>query len=150
MNNKNVIGANIRNLRRQRGMTQAVLADNVGVNRLTISRYEKGVLRPSEKALNKIAWALDVKPIELMYDFEMDYESTAAIDRFITDLEVWKLMVGSGARDESGKIRIGVPNRKRDGRIQLKLSEDELNHVVELTHDYYYFLLQQYEEKDGE
>ncbi len=143
MSNNNVLGTNIRNKRRQRGMTQATLADLAGVNRLTISRYEKGTLRPSEKVLNKIARALETQAIELMYDFEYDYESTAAIQRFITDLETWKLMVSTATKDENGRFSLGI--NQNGETINLKLSEDELNAAIESAYEYFYYLLKKYE-----
>ena len=52
---KNVIGENIRRLRKQRGIKQAVLALELKTGRQTISAYERGITLPDAFALIKIA-----------------------------------------------------------------------------------------------
>lgn len=52
---KNVIGKNIRRLRRQEEIKQAVLASELNIGRQTLSAYERGVTLPDITALIKIA-----------------------------------------------------------------------------------------------
>src|SRR4051812_43922459 len=44
----------IRTLREALGLTQAVFGERVGVNKLTVSRWERGALRPGAKSLRAI------------------------------------------------------------------------------------------------
>ena len=49
----------IMDLRKKHGLTQAQLADRCGVDQADISRIERGVIRPTEITLSRIADALD-------------------------------------------------------------------------------------------
>lgn len=52
---ENIIGQNIRKLRKQQKVKQAVLASALGIGRQTISAYECGVTLPDIFLLIKIA-----------------------------------------------------------------------------------------------
>ena len=58
----------IRDYRLAKNMTQQQLADAIGVNVGTISKYETGVHNPSKKKLEKLCKALDVSIDTLMID----------------------------------------------------------------------------------
>lgn len=48
----------IRDLRKEKRMTQATLAEAAGVNRITIAKYETGRINPTLESAHKIASAL--------------------------------------------------------------------------------------------
>jgi transcriptional regulator with XRE-family HTH domain len=50
----------LRELRRQKNLSQAELADRVGVHSTHVSRYERGVSRPAFDTLQRIAGILGV------------------------------------------------------------------------------------------
>ena len=52
---KNVIGENIKRLRKQQEIKQAVLASKLNIGRQTLSAYERGVTLPDVLALIEIA-----------------------------------------------------------------------------------------------
>lgn len=52
---KNIIGENIKRLRRQEEIKQATLASELNIGRQTLSAYECGVTLPDITALIKIA-----------------------------------------------------------------------------------------------
>ena len=52
---KNVIGENIKRLRKQQEIKQAVLASRLNIGRQTLSAYERGVTLPDVLALIEIA-----------------------------------------------------------------------------------------------
>ena len=56
----------IKRLRKQRKMTQATLAESVGVHRIYIAQIEAATKTPSIATLEKIATALKVKAAELL------------------------------------------------------------------------------------
>lgn len=64
-NNKNTVGQRIRNLRKEKGLTQKGLAEKVGVNEVTIRSYEADKFKPKTENLKKIAIALDTDIYEL-------------------------------------------------------------------------------------
>ena len=59
------LAENIRNARKALNMSQDDLADAIGANRVTISRYETGSYYPSVPALTKLATALHTTPAQL-------------------------------------------------------------------------------------
>lgn len=58
-------GKRVRQIRRQRDMTQEQLAEAVGVSAEFISNVERGINAPSFDTLEKLAEALNVAPVEL-------------------------------------------------------------------------------------
>lgn len=63
------IGNNIRELRRQRGITQEALALRIGVTPSAVGNYERGVSFPKEDILERLFGALGCTPNEL-FGFE--------------------------------------------------------------------------------
>lgn len=59
------IGENIRTARKALGMSQDDLAEAIGANRVTISKYENGGYLPSVPALERLASALKTTPAQL-------------------------------------------------------------------------------------
>ena len=68
------IGARIRTLRNEAGMTQAQLSEAVSIAPETMSRIERGRLQPSTDLVSLFASALGVKPGDL-------FENTGATPR---------------------------------------------------------------------
>ena len=66
MMNTYVTGAVIRQLRESCGMTQAALAERVGVNSKTVSKWETGKGLPDISLLQPLARTLGVSVISLM------------------------------------------------------------------------------------
>lgn len=61
----NAIGDNIKAARKALRMSQDALAEAIGANRVTISKYENGIYLPSVPALERLAVALHTTPEEL-------------------------------------------------------------------------------------
>ncbi len=75
MQNKNVIGENIKRVREEKGMTQKELAEKCNLATITIRQYESGKREPKTRTLHKIAKALDVYILELTIDKHAHYVS---------------------------------------------------------------------------
>ena len=56
----------IRDLRKQKGLTQQQLADKVGISNVSLSNYERGTQMPDLITLSKIAVELDVSTDKLL------------------------------------------------------------------------------------
>lgn len=69
MNNQN-LAANIKNLRKRKGISQELLAENSGLSLRTIQRIENGETEPRGDTLTRLANTLDVAPEELV-DWEL-------------------------------------------------------------------------------
>ncbi|MBI3374984.1 MAG: helix-turn-helix transcriptional regulator [Betaproteobacteria bacterium] len=72
---KKLVGARIKELRRQAGLTQEQLAERVGLDSRHLSRLEVGRHYPSLQSLERIARALDVRIVEF---FQFPGEVTTA------------------------------------------------------------------------
>ncbi len=69
MNSQN-LAANIKNLRKRKGISQELLAENSGLSLRTIQRIENGETEPRGDPLTRLANALDVASEELV-DWEL-------------------------------------------------------------------------------
>lgn len=67
-------GIILRDLRRQKRLSQAELANLSDLDRTFISLLERGVRQPTLETLFRIASALEVKPSEIIKKLEMSYE----------------------------------------------------------------------------
>jgi transcriptional regulator with XRE-family HTH domain len=86
---------NFQALRKKAKLTQAQLADKVGVEQPTIGRWEKGERKPDLEDLDKLAVALGVHPGELFADTELsDQPHTTA--SALTELAEAALRHGGG------------------------------------------------------
>ncbi len=65
------LGANVRRLRNERGLTQEALAEAVGVELRTVARIEAGTANVVLSTLVDLADALGVKPGALLKQAEM-------------------------------------------------------------------------------
>lgn len=62
---------NLRVARERAGLTQAALAELIGVSRKTVNTVENGVFVPSTLLALKLAMALDA-PVEALFQLEND------------------------------------------------------------------------------
>ena len=74
-----MIGKNIRNLRKESGMTQDELAEELNVTRQALSNWERGKTEPDIETLTKIAEILDVSVEELIYGEEREEEHKTVV-----------------------------------------------------------------------
>ena len=68
MDIREVFGANLQYFREKAGLSQAALADRMGVDRAHISAMERGQQNVTIITLWHVAEALNVKPAELLDD----------------------------------------------------------------------------------
>lgn len=60
------IGERLKELRKERVLTQNMLADLSGVSQVAIARIERNQSEPHASTIRKLARALDVEPSELV------------------------------------------------------------------------------------
>ena len=63
---KETLGQRIARLRKEKGYTQAELADRIGIIRELISNYERQRIRPNYEMIIRLAFALEVTTDELL------------------------------------------------------------------------------------
>ena len=78
------LGQRIAMLRRQAQLTQAALAESVGVANETISRLERGTAMPSLSRMDKIADALGVELSEVFQFRDRETAKDKATDRLLS------------------------------------------------------------------
>ena len=78
---KNTFARNIKNLRKELGLTQTELANKIYINKSMISAYEKGTRMPSLDALISLSETLNVS-IDFLLGLQRDNtnDSETAID----------------------------------------------------------------------
>ena len=69
------INEKIRYFRKQRGLSQELLAERTGINVNTIRKYEIGIRKPKVEQLKKIADGLEISVIEFL-DIEIENDGT--------------------------------------------------------------------------
>jgi transcriptional regulator with XRE-family HTH domain len=67
---KDIVGANIRSARLARELTQSQVARHVGVESMAVSRWERGLVRPSDTNLQAVADILGRDPAWFFRDRE--------------------------------------------------------------------------------
>lgn len=73
---KNTFSSNLKEMRKQKGMTQAQLAHLLNISVMTVRRLEAGTRVPKLKTIEDIAKILEVDPMELTYGEDV-YKNTA-------------------------------------------------------------------------
>ena len=73
------INEKIRYFRKQRGLSQELLAERIGINVNTIRKYEIGIRKPKVEQLKKIADGLEISVIEFLEQAATD---PAAVERY--------------------------------------------------------------------
>jgi transcriptional regulator with XRE-family HTH domain len=96
------LGATIRKLRLDQGITQARLADSIGVDESYISKIEKGKLTytPSEETLRLMAHTLKVDPLELLSLAAKTPDELQPVTRTRSAREFFELVRGRNLRND--------------------------------------------------
>lgn len=81
-----ILGKRIKDLRLARGWTQAGLAEVLGCESMTVSRYERGEYAPSVDVLAQIASALNIKMEALFVSCEQAKPTTASLRHDLCDI----------------------------------------------------------------
>ena len=84
MNNKQLLGKRIKELRKRKGMKHEQLAESVGLEPTLISNIENGYNYPSIQNLEKITKILNIK-LKDVFTFEQ-YNDNSNLINAITDL----------------------------------------------------------------
>ncbi len=56
----------LRTLRKERGLSQAQLAESLGVNQTAISQWERGITTPSSRMLLQLSQIFNINPAQLL------------------------------------------------------------------------------------
>lgn len=127
------VGANIRAVRRQRGLTQEELAKMAGLSTMSIRRYEKGERIITDEIIVKIATALDIEWQKLkgwvLYGFEGDYNGEG-VEKWGPPDEAPEYYRNSEADIDAIEV-YGTRTLKRINTALKKLNQDGQQKAVE-------------------
>lgn len=98
----NLLGLNIKNLRRSHGLTQDQLADKIGVNRAMIGSYEEGRAVPKLPVLRTLAYYFDVS-IDDLVNIDLNDERPPKNSKRAPDMEGKGLRVLTTLVDRDNK-----------------------------------------------
>lgn len=132
---------NLRNVRKQRNMTQSELGDRIGVKKSTVSGWESGARSPDIEFIERLCEALDISASDLLgftysnasalddpptYDedkFLIKYRRITARDRNLVDslvdsmienAEKKKIPMAGNVRSFGDDVKIGVKSAKKE------------------------------------
>lgn len=92
------LGDKIASLRKQRGWTQDILAEKVGVHHNHVSRWENSRMRPATKTLRKLAALFSVSLDELIND---EQPPTELLGKDVELVEKFRMVQEFGAEDRA-------------------------------------------------
>lgn len=138
------VGNRIKELRKERGLTQSELAKCIGVNKSAISRYEQGVAYPSLQRVRALAAALHTTEADIVnYNPERSR---------LENMNYRKTIVESLILDNSFPITTYPRERKHNvvthdlyvkyGEGNVELSDIEVEDLYVRTSEYFGFILQ--------
>jgi len=104
------VGARIRKIRTERGMSQADLGSLVGLNADRIQKYENGARKPKADMLKKIAGVLGVSTLALTDPNTASY--IGAMYAFFEMENNFNIQVQEGPKDNAPSITLSVSYRE--------------------------------------
>lgn len=139
--NIELLGENIKRIRKCRGLSQQQLADATGINMQSLSKIERGVNFPTLENLKKITSVLDVTPNDLLCDAKKakpKNSKTVIIREIETGKELFEIQTGDYLKLErpDGEIQIRQckvidPLHVRVGALNYHVDEllSRMNHL---------------------
>lgn len=76
MLNSEIVGSVIQKFREKQGLSQEVASGLAGIGRTHLSAIERGERRPTLETFFKLAYALNVRPSDLLAAIENELENT--------------------------------------------------------------------------
>ncbi|PYI58960.1 MAG: transcriptional regulator [Verrucomicrobia bacterium] len=102
-----MVGARIRMLRVDRGISQTVLAERIGVTFQQVRKYERGANRVGANRLSQIASVLDVSVGELFESSGAESPSLNSPGHLLAEPEALRVLKAY-ARTPSPRVRSGI------------------------------------------
>ena len=96
---KQIVGCNIKNVRKSRNLTQTQLAEQIGKHESSIRKYEKGLTDIPNEVILKIADVLEVSPAELLSvdEWETKLNPDGKLSEEVKTIENVKIFFGEDA-----------------------------------------------------
>lgn len=95
------LGDRLQNLRKEKVWTQQGLADELGVHRRQLSRYENDVVRPPKKTMRRLAEILHITVEELL-----EQDARENLTRLIPDPELLQQFQEAALLEEEDRMAV--------------------------------------------
>lgn len=95
------LGERLQDLRKEKGWTQNALADELGVHRRQLSRYENDVLQPPKKQLRRLAEIFQITIEELLHQ-----DAREKLTRLIPDPELLQQFQEAALLEEEDRMAV--------------------------------------------
>ncbi len=123
------VGARIKALRKSRGLTGKDLAEKTGLSAAAISKFENGLLRPTEKFTESVIQALDLSSSETYALRELSNFVNSQFARWtLSQNQVTTNQINIGIREKNSKTIRSYFNQVIPGLLQ---SEDYMRAVFQ-------------------
>ena len=109
-------GEKIREQRKKRGLTQSKLAKAIGVDRVTVTKYENGSINPPILKIDLIAKELNCDIVDLLFDVPESFETPEVFDAQMNEL---KAEGEKSLSEYMQKLSSPVSNLNKLGRVTL-------------------------------
>lgn len=123
------VGDNIRRCRKEKGWTQARLAQELQVSQQMIGQFEKSKNPPKIETIEKIAMALSVSPIDLIGAEQWEKEKIAGLAKEVNRLEQFENFLKSAGYESSYEVTKWHWEEEKDLSIRVQVS-DEMEAVL--------------------
>ena len=84
---KAILGKNVKFIRTQKGLTQAILAEKADISVIFLSSIERGTKYPKADILGRIAKVLEVEAFELFKGDLVPYDNKKLVTRLSKDVK---------------------------------------------------------------
>ena len=123
------VGARIKALRKSRGLTGKDLAEKTGLSAAAISKFENGLLRPTEKFTESVIQALELSSLETYALRELSNFVNSQFARWtLSENQVTTNQINIGIREKNSKTIRSYFNQVVPGLLQ---SEDYMRAVFQ-------------------
>lgn len=121
------IGQNIKEARKKAGITQAELANAVGLSTITIRQYESDKREPRYHIINKIAKVLDCDISKLV---DSKKEAQMILNTLIGEEDDQEQRFFSSSKKDDGELIDTLTERKKQGSIVQQYTEFISTHAL--------------------
>lgn len=124
---------NLKMLRKSKGMTQEEFGKLINKTLLTISRYEKGIIFPTNKTLKEICKAFNIELVEILMNIEYENKkySFEEIKKMLKNKKIEVSRKNSSEIENQDIIKNANENNGFHITISSKKIYDEINKQVE-------------------
>lgn len=136
-----VIKNNIRELRKQRELTQQQLADKIGISQVHLGRLETNARSMDLEQVEKISAALGVNPYELLpQEWRPEISTTAFLNtkllaKILLNIKDWQIMQRKSLTPEDEAEVVAYIYKKIQNKPAENQSDEQISNIIEIFHD---------------